>query len=102
MTTIIGLALLSAIRLSRMKFACPWLDQPRSSSPEPCCRYKTGYRVRGLRSYSAGVYTKTRRHFWAVFEKYHRLRTSPCGTSFTRSEERRVGKECRSRWSPYH
>ena len=26
------------------------------------------------------------------------------GTMFTilRSEERRVGKECRSRWSPYH
>src|SRR3990167_9648519 len=23
-------------------------------------------------------------------------------TGFTRSEERRVGKECRSRWSPYH
>src|SRR3712207_5640704 len=22
--------------------------------------------------------------------------------SFSRSEERRVGKECRSRWSPYH
>ena len=22
--------------------------------------------------------------------------------AFTRSEERRVGKECRSRWSPYH
>ena len=21
---------------------------------------------------------------------------------WTRSEERRVGKECRSRWSPYH
>ena len=21
---------------------------------------------------------------------------------YTRSEERRVGKECRSRWSPYH
>src|SRR2546429_1574287 len=31
----------------------------------------------------------------------------PCQTSFAsrqthRSEERRVGKECRSRWSPYH
>ena len=29
-----------------------------------------------------------------------------CGTMFRgleiRSEERRVGKECRSRWSPYH
>jgi len=23
-------------------------------------------------------------------------------TNSTRSEERRVGKECRSRWSPYH
>src|SRR3712207_6830973 len=24
------------------------------------------------------------------------------GSSYNRSEERRVGKECRSRWSPYH
>ena len=24
------------------------------------------------------------------------------GSLFRRSEERRVGKECRSRWSPYH
>ena len=24
------------------------------------------------------------------------------GFTFSRSEERRVGKECRSRWSPYH
>ena len=27
------------------------------------------------------------------------LGMTSCGT---RSEERRVGKECRSRWSPYH
>ena len=27
---------------------------------------------------------------------------SGSGKSVTRSEERRVGKECRSRWSPYH
>ena len=25
-----------------------------------------------------------------------------CALVFSRSEERRVGKECRSRWSPYH
>ena len=25
-----------------------------------------------------------------------------CSTATIRSEERRVGKECRSRWSPYH
>ena len=24
------------------------------------------------------------------------------GSGYRRSEERRVGKECRSRWSPYH
>ena len=24
------------------------------------------------------------------------------GEMYVRSEERRVGKECRSRWSPYH
>src|SRR2546426_10566471 len=26
----------------------------------------------------------------------------PAGRAVVRSEERRVGKECRSRWSPYH
>src|SRR3989441_281792 len=28
--------------------------------------------------------------------------TDTSGTALGRSEERRVGKECRSRWSPYH
>ena len=28
--------------------------------------------------------------------------TMPAGILVLRSEERRVGKECRSRWSPYH
>ena len=28
--------------------------------------------------------------------------TLESGLAFLRSEERRVGKECRSRWSPYH
>src|SRR2546422_3435879 len=31
-----------------------------------------------------------------------RLDGDPHGKSHDRSEERRVGKECRSRWSPYH
>ena len=30
------------------------------------------------------------------------LKYTPDICSFRRSEERRVGKECRSRWSPYH
>ena len=30
------------------------------------------------------------------------LALRPQINEFVRSEERRVGKECRSRWSPYH
>src|SRR5256885_8563910 len=30
------------------------------------------------------------------------VRTGPARSIGRRSEERRVGKECRSRWSPYH
>ena len=33
---------------------------------------------------------------------HERQRHSILGAEFIRSEERRVGKECRSRWSPYH
>src|SRR5256885_2450155 len=36
------------------------------------------------------------RHFLTPYNE--KLYGVPC----TRSEERRVGKECRSRWSPYH
>src|SRR2546426_12536742 len=42
----------------------------------------------------------------AVDELFERLRAVPrsdsAGHDGPRSEERRVGKECRSRWSPYH
>src|SRR2546427_12979744 len=31
-----------------------------------------------------------------------RIHVDDDGHGFDRSEERRVGKECRSRWSPYH
>src|SRR3989454_4457728 len=37
----------------------------------------------------------------AELEALSELRDKPAGT-IRRSEERRVGKECRSRWSPYH
>src|SRR5256885_12955414 len=30
------------------------------------------------------------------------VNSPPIAQNLTRSEERRVGKECRSRWSPYH
>ena len=38
-----------------------------------------------------------------AIEVYHRkVFLEGLNGDFARSEERRVGKECRSRWSPYH
>src|SRR5256884_9890223 len=41
-----------------------------------------------------------------LLKSYEQLRATHLGciteNVLTRSEERRVGKECRSRWSPYH
>src|SRR3989441_8014034 len=39
---------------------------------------------------------------WAVGVMSPTPRFLPLTASTNRSEERRVGKECRSRWSPYH
>ena len=43
-----------------------------------------------------GGFTFSTKHFVYLFEKTLFLKW------LLRSEERRVGKECRSRWSPYH
>ena len=50
------------------------------------------YRVYDLESVGNGGVIYTTNTKWGTFGK---------GT-YVRSEERRVGKECRSRWSPYH
>ena len=49
---------------------------------------------------SAGVaQLSTRRGRWLSLAA---MTLSSCWVNLARSEERRVGKECRSRWSPYH
>src|SRR5215216_7308005 len=47
------------------------------------------------RAASAGRRTRRRAATWSPA-------TTRTSRRWTRSEERRVGKECRSRWSPYH
>ena len=39
---------------------------------------------------------------WATFPQLPEALRLIKAWGFQRSEERRVGKECRSRWSPYH
>src|SRR5256885_8463606 len=45
---------------------------------------------------------RSARWFGSRLEKGARPRRKPVLLARSRSEERRVGKECRSRWSPYH
>jgi len=69
-------------------------------------------RVEGLRhaiknGYSAGKIDKeiekVRSAKLAIFKmEFSRDSLLPAHDYEPRSEERRVGKECRSRWSPYH
>ena len=40
--------------------------------------------------------------FLKIQEEFHRMDSNAQSAHMARSEERRVGKECRSRWSPYH
>src|SRR5256886_7834356 len=44
----------------------------------------------------------TRRDSTSADSASRGVRLTPAAPRGTRSEERRVGKECRSRWSPYH
>src|SRR2546430_9467897 len=65
-----------------------------SSSPKP----PSGKRGRRL---GAGVWVRHHVIYHLEFLLRLNKRYSP-QASIKRSEERRVGKECRSRWSPYH
>src|ERR1035441_3644707 len=50
----------------------------------------------------AGRKRDGRRAFWRVAAPLTCIAVIGGGVILWRSEERRVGKECRSRWSPYH
>src|SRR3712207_9540111 len=56
----------------------------------------------GLGSDVAGIRTKAVRDGDEYVIDGQKMWLTNGGSSTLRSEERRVGKECRSRWSPYH
>src|SRR5256886_17568324 len=91
------------------------LDAPRGAGRS------TGDRASGRQKYlvedqvafsialliAAGLVTQSLRnlegqHFGFVTDGRVIVNIAPSLSGYTRSEERRVGKECRSRWSPYH
>src|SRR3712207_3378964 len=56
----------------------------------------------GPRGYDGGKKVKGRKRHLLVDTQGNLLKNSVHPADLHRSEERRVGKECRSRWSPYH
>ena len=46
-------------------------------------------------------WNETYKNYYKIFDKYI-IKKKKRLLEIGRSEERRVGKECRSRWSPYH
>src|SRR5574340_179221 len=68
------------------------------TKPNGTPKYTTGDTHHVHQSYTDGVYDGK---YMFVNDKLH-SRLARVRMDTMRSEERRVGKECRSRWSPYH
>src|SRR6266566_3895826 len=62
------------------------------------------YKVTGVQTCALPIYSKSLRadHLEAAVDHRGGIAGRSHGRGARRSEERRVGKECRSRWSPYH
>src|SRR4051812_7790537 len=90
----------------------PDLDTPTDMPQEAVNKISASLNT--LLADAFALYVKTKNFHWHVsgrhFHDYHLMLDEQSDAIFAttdqlaerRSEERRVGKECRSRWSPYH
>src|SRR5258708_38151289 len=72
-----------------------------ADAPNPTFKGKKLLLVAALSSPTAPVDQNIKKHFESLGMTVNMV-TDTNPPSAERSEERRVGKECRSRWSPYH
>src|SRR2546430_5667777 len=87
-------------RRRHTRFDCDWSSDVCSSDLLYYALVKSGTTPRAY----PGVYASDLANFVIPTGLTHigRGHFQPIAQTFRRSEERRVGKECRSRWSPYH
>ena len=82
-----------------------WLDRPDILEEDIRMMKKAGMNCATLGVFSWSTYEPREGefHFAWLHDIMDKLYANGIYTILaTRSEERRVGKECRSRWSPYH
>src|ERR1051326_77267 len=93
-------------RMSTTATAAPSFASPRAyAAPIPCAAPVTiaTLFLRRMKDSSVGkLYNQGRRGASRIQTALNLTTQIRSGTIDDRSEERRVGKECRSRWSPYH
>ena len=88
-------------RFNKARAACLSAQTDASRAPDSTTRTVTWFA--GLSESAVPVYIGD--HILGFLETGEVMLKNPTKKHFasiTRSEERRVGKECRSRWSPYH
>src|SRR5256886_8989992 len=88
-------------RRRHTRFDCDWSSDVCSSDLHVQLRALPPPGSRSLRAAETMLISKVGGEPFFSNSQRVPLSTSLCSLS-VRSEERRVGKECRSRWSPYH
>ena len=79
------------------KWVLTKLNQVAGAMTDNLDHYEMGLAAAKINSFIWDVYCD-----WFIEIAKPRLNSGDAEQADTRSEERRVGKECRSRWSPYH
>src|SRR2546430_11519317 len=87
-------------RRRHTRFDCDWSSDVCSSDLLPSPPLRTPLVIA---SCNGGAYSTDMASWLNSYDTRFLLTGTPWeGQGIPRSEERRVGKECRSRWSPYH
>ena len=73
-----------------------WQSQSETSNVPNACTFSPKQRIKRFYAYIQKCPN------YAIYRGIWWCREAKLGSQAGRSEERRVGKECRSRWSPYH
>src|SRR3989442_14549663 len=90
--------------------ALPTADPEAAAQELERCVSKLGFKGAMIHSHQQGEFLDAKK-YWPMWERAEKLGVPiylhpalphPAVVKAYRSEERRVGKECRSRWSPYH